>query len=58
MRQIDQPLKRTSIADIAVHHIFATVKYEIEDAGLSGLKEIGCKSVWAVHISLLFRPIE
>jgi hypothetical protein len=25
---------------------------------LSDLKEIGCKSVWAVHISPLFRPIE
>jgi hypothetical protein len=27
-------------------------------SSLSGLKEIGCKSVWAVHISPLFRPIE
>jgi hypothetical protein len=25
---------------------------------LSDLKEIGCKSVWLVHISPLFRPIE
>src|SRR5665213_1275072 len=25
---------------------------------LSGLKEIGCKSVWLVYISPLFRPIE
>ncbi|BCT67874.1 hypothetical protein NNRS527_01462 [Nitrosospira sp. NRS527] len=30
MWQVEQPLKRTSIADIAVHHVFATVKYEIE----------------------------
>jgi hypothetical protein len=27
-------------------------------SSLSDLKEIGCKSVWPVHISPLFRPIE
>ena len=27
-------------------------------SSLSDLKEIGCKSVWLVYISLLFRPIE
>ena len=27
-------------------------------SSLSDLKEIGCKSVWLIHISPLFRPIE
>jgi len=27
-------------------------------SSLSDLKEIGCKSVWLVYISPLFRPIE
>jgi hypothetical protein len=30
MRQVERPLERTSIADIAVRHVLATVKYEIE----------------------------
>jgi hypothetical protein len=30
----------------------------IISGSLTDLKEIGCKSVWPVHISPLFRPIE
>jgi hypothetical protein len=30
----------------------------VSPSSLSDLKEIGCKSVWLVYISPLFRPIE
>jgi hypothetical protein len=35
-----------------------TEPLEVMPSSLSDLKEIGCKSVWLVYISPLFRPIE
>jgi hypothetical protein len=35
-----------------------TEPLEVIPSSLSDLKEIGCKSVWLVYISPLFRPIE
>jgi hypothetical protein len=38
-----------------IFHVFAGAAALKEPSSLWDLKEIGCKSVWPVHISLLFR---
>jgi len=52
----DEQMPRT------IHFFIVTVKPTMRDflsaSSLSDLKEIGCKSVWLVYISPLFRPIE